>query len=172
MEVHPMRHGITNHHRTTVLPVGAPFGAGHERAWHTFARLIVSPALLPRIVLALLGFVPIGSLCIALFGLVPLYVTARFVVLPVAMLVIALGLRYRVLGRLALLGFIAGVAATATYDLVRLAFVVSGKWSDFIPAIGRLALMDQQASPVWGYLWRYAGNGGAMGLTFALLPWR
>jgi hypothetical protein len=122
--------------------------------------------------LALLGFVPIGSLCIALFGLVPLHITVRFVVFPAGVLIVALGLRYQALGRLALLGFIAGVAATTVYDLVRLAFVLSGVLSDFIPTIGRIALMDRDASPVWGYLWRYVGNGGAMGLTFALLPWR
>jgi len=172
MEEHSMRHVITNHQRTTTLSTSAPFVVGSERVWHKYASLLLAPTVLPRIVLALLGFVPIGSLCIALFGLVPLYITARFVVLPVAAVVIALGLRYPPIGRLALLGLIAGVAATATYDLVRLAFVLSGKWSDFIPVIGRLALLDEHASPVWGYLWRYIGNGGAMGLTFALLPWR
>lgn len=167
-----MRHVITTQHRPPTLSTSAPFVASKQRVWQQYASMALAPTVLPRILLALLGFVPIGSLCIALFGLVPLYITARFVVLPVAAVVVALGLRHPLIGRLALLGFIAGVAATATYDLVRLAFVLSGRWSDFIPVIGRLALLDEHASPVWGYLWRYIGNGGAMGLTFALLPWR
>ncbi len=40
-----------------------------------------------------------------------------------------------------------------------------------IPAIGRMALLDQAASPVWGYLWRFVCNGGAMGIAYAMLPW-
>lgn len=161
-----MRQEISSRHHTAVLPSVAPVGA-----WRASLLQLISLTALPRMALASLGFAPIGSLCIALFGIVPLYISARFLVLPAAALIVALGLRYRALGRLALLGFIAGVIATATYDLVRLSLVASGRWSDFIPTIGRLALMDQQASPVWGYLWRYIGNGGAMGLTFALLPW-
>ena len=167
-----MRHWTASQHRTVEYSAGGQRVEGRERAWIRYATLAVSPAVLPRVLFALMGFVPIGSLCIALFGLVPLYLSARFVVLPICVLLIALGLRYRALGRAALLGFVAGVTATGVYDLVRLALVLSGRWSDFIPAIGQMALLDRAASPVWGYLWRYAGDGGAMGLTFALLPWR
>jgi hypothetical protein len=45
-------------------------------------------------------------------------------------------------------------------------------WRDFIPLIGRMALNMPDASPLWGYLWRYLGNGGAMGMTFMMLRWR
>jgi hypothetical protein len=127
---------------------------------------------LPRVMLALLGFAPIGALCIALFGLVPLHVSARWLVLPAAVLAVAIGWRHPRWGRVALVGFVAGMGATAVYDVLRLALVAVGVWPDFIPPIGQLALQDPGAHPVWGYVWRFFGNGGGMGMTFALLPWR
>jgi hypothetical protein len=122
--------------------------------------------------LAALGFVPIGCLCFALFGWMSLQFSTRVVVLPALAMALIVGLRYPTLGWLALQGLGVGMLATAIYDLVRLTFVLSGAWNDFIPVIGRLALGDPQASPFWGYLWRYLGDGGAMGVTFVLLPWR
>ncbi len=127
---------------------------------------------LPRLLFLMMGFVPIGSLCIALFGLVPLHLSAQFVVLPAAGFAILLGARYPHLGRLALLGFLAGMIATAVYDIIRFASVWAFAWGDPIPSIGRMALMDPSAHPIWGYLWRYIGNGGAMGMAFAMLPWK
>jgi hypothetical protein len=118
------------------------------------------------------GFVPIACLCAAVFGIVPLSVTAAWVVAPLTVLVIGAALWDPELGMRALRGFVAGVVATAVYDLFRLGMVLSGAWADFIPAIGRMALDDPAASPVWGYLWRYAYDGGAMGMTFGLLRWR
>ncbi len=128
--------------------------------------------LLPRLLFAMMGFVPIGSLCLALFGLVPLHLSAMFVVLPVLGVTTLLGIHYPHLGRLAVLGLVAGMVATGIYDTVRFTFVWSTALTDFIPVIGRMALMDQDAHPGWGYLWRYIGNGGAMGMTFAMFPWR
>lgn len=122
--------------------------------------------------LAALGFVPIGCLCLALFGWMPLQLSTRIGVLPAIGLALVLGLRFPTLGRLALQGMVVGMLATAIYDTLRLAFVAAGAWNDFIPVIGQLALGDPHASPFWGYLWRYLGDGGAMGVTFALLPWR
>jgi hypothetical protein len=118
------------------------------------------------------GFVPIASLCGAIFGLLPLSVTAAWVVAPLTLLVVVAVLRDPVLGGRALRGFAAGLAATAVYDLFRIGLVQWGAWADFIPAIGRMALGDPDASPCWGYLWRYVYDGGAMGLTFAVLGWR
>lgn len=127
---------------------------------------------LPRILLALLGFVPIGALCIALLGLVPLHLSARYMVLPACALAVLIAWRYPRWGRVAAIGFAAGVVATVAYDVTRLALVWVGVWPDFIPPIGQLALEDPSAHPVWGYMWRFIGNGGGMAMTFALLPWR
>jgi hypothetical protein len=118
------------------------------------------------------GFVPIGSLCAALFGILPLQLGALFVVLPSCLLAVAVGIRDPKAGRLALRGLVAGILATMVYDVIRLSFVMAGAWGDFIPVIGRLALNDASASPIWGYVWRFICNGGMMGMTFAFLPWR
>lgn len=118
------------------------------------------------------GFVPIGCLCAALFGILPLQLGALFVALPCCVLAVAVGIRYPRAGGLALRGLIAGILATMVYDVARLSFVMAGAWGDFIPVIGRLALADESASPIWGYVWRFIGNGGMMGMTFAFLPWR
>jgi hypothetical protein len=126
----------------------------------------------PRLVLTILGFVPIVSLCMALFELVSLHATLMLLVLPAMIIAGVVATRYPTLGLEALLGLIAGMAATGLYDLVRLGFILGGMWRDFIPLIGRMALDTPDASPLWGYLWRYIGNGGAMGMTFMMLRWR
>ena len=123
----------------------------------------------PRLLFALIGFAPIVTLAAALFGWVPLHVSAKFVVLPAIAGAIVLGLTHRAWGRLALVGFLAGVVATGGYDATRLALVWLGVWPDFIPAIGQMAMLDDGAHPAWGYFWRFVGNGGGMGVTFAML---
>src|SRR5215212_7168907 len=106
-----------------------------------------------RALLAALGFVPIGCLCLALFGWLPLPLGTRAIVLPAIALALGVSLYVPSLGRLALRGLLAGMLATAIYDLLRFGFVLSGAWGDFIPSIGRMALDDPAASPLWGYLW-------------------
>jgi NADH dehydrogenase len=64
------------------------------------------------------------------------------------------------------------MVATVAYDAYRFTCISNGWWTDFIPVIGQLVFDDPSASPFWGYLYRYLGDGGAMGITFALLPWR
>jgi hypothetical protein len=56
--------------------------------------------------------------------------------------------------------------------MLRLGLMVLGLWADPIPGIGRLLLNDPSASWVWGYAWRFLGNGAGMGLAYAMLPWR
>lgn len=118
-----------------------------------------------------LGFAPIGSLFLALMDWIPLHLGAKIFVLPAIAVAIALGLRHRDWGQRAMIGFLAGIVATGAYDVLRLGLVWTGLWGDFIPAIGRLALLDHHAHPFWGYLWRFIGNGGGMGMAFAMLPW-
>jgi hypothetical protein len=126
----------------------------------------------PRLVLMIIGFVPIMSLCVALFQLVSLPATLIVLILPSMAIAGVVATRHPTLGVEALLGLMAGMIATGLYDLIRFGFILGGMWQDFIPCIGRLALDTPDASPLWGYLWRYVGNGGAMGMTFMLLSWR
>ncbi|MFL6252191.1 MAG: hypothetical protein ACJ75N_17035, partial [Actinomycetes bacterium] len=82
------------------------------------------------------------------------------------------GLRYPAWGKRALLGLVAGMIATGIYDVLRIGLMFAGLWADPIPTIGKLALDDSNAWWMWGYVWRFVGNGGGMGLAFAMLPWR
>ena len=62
--------------------------------------------------------------------------------------------------------------ATGVYDILRIGLMFAGLWGDPIPSIGRLALNDPNTPWYWGYVWRFIGNGGGMGIAFAMLPWR
>lgn len=115
------------------------------------------------------GMAPITSLSAAFFGWAPLYVTFRFLTLPATFAVIVLGARIPNLGRRALIGIISGMIATAIYDMARFGFIKAGLWGDFIPVIGKLALDDPHASPLWGYGYRFLYDGGFMGMTFAMV---
>lgn len=143
------------------------------------ARLLLIPrgrgrlrSLYPRLVFVALGYAAITSLGAAYAEAVPLPVTALLVVIPAVTCVVATGMRNPLWGRRALVGWLAGIVATIIYDALRLALVQVGIWGDPIPTIGRLALADPHANFVWGYLWRFMGNGGGMGIACAMLPWR
>jgi hypothetical protein len=136
-------------------------------------RLLFSnPSVYPRILYLPVGFVAITALAFAYAEALPLPYGMRYVVLPAAGVIILVSLRYPAWGRRALLGWTAGVIATGIYDMLRIGLVFAGLWDDPIPGIGRLALSDPNASYLWGYVWRFAGNGGGMGMAFAMLPWR
>jgi hypothetical protein len=136
-------------------------------------RLLLSnPSFYPRILYLPVGFVAITALAFAYAEALPLPYGMRYAVLPAAGLIVLVSLRHPTWGRRALLGWVAGVLATGVYDLLRLGLVYAGLWDDPIPGIGRLALSDPNASYLWGYVWRFAGNGGGMGMAYAMLPWR
>lgn len=118
------------------------------------------------------GFLPIACLSLALQGLVPLHLMAAFVIVPATATALVLGRYERAYGHLALAGLLSGMVAVGMYDLVRGSFVIAGVMKDPIPTIGRMALADPMASPLWGYAWRFVWNGGAMGIAFAMLPFR
>jgi hypothetical protein len=136
-------------------------------------RLLFSnPSFYPRVLYLALGFTAITALGVALAGSLPLPYGFRFAVVPAVAVLVLLSARHPAWGKRALLGLVAGMIATGIYDLLRLGLVWAGLWGDPIPGIGRMALADPNADPVWGYMWRFVGNGGGMGLAFAMLPWR
>jgi hypothetical protein len=136
-------------------------------------RLLLSnPSLFPRLFYLAFGFAAITSLGVALSGAVPLPYGFHYAVIPAYAVMLLLGLRYPAWGRRALLGLVAGMIATAIYDALRIGLMFTGLWGDPIPTIGKLALDDSNAWWFWGYVWRFVGNGGGMGLAFAMLPWR
>jgi hypothetical protein len=134
--------------------------------------LLSNPSLFPRLLYLAFGFAAITSLGVALAGAVPLPYGFRYAVIPAFTIMFLLGLRYPAWGKRALIGLVAGMIATGIYDILRLGLMLAGLWGDPIPSIGQLALNDPNAEWYWGYVWRFVGNGGGMGLAFAMLPWR
>jgi hypothetical protein len=134
--------------------------------------LLSNPSLLPRIIYLAFGFAAITSLGVALTGAVPLPYGFRYAVIPAYAVMVLLGLRYPAWGKRALLGLVAGMIATGIYDILRIGLMFAGLWGDPIPSIGQLALNNPDTEWYWGYVWRFVGNGGGMGVAFAMLPWR
>ncbi len=134
--------------------------------------LLSNPSLFPRLFYLALGFAAITSLGVALAGMVPLPYGLRYAVVPAVAIMVLLSLRHPGWGKRALIGLVAGMIATGIYDILRIGLMFAGLWGDPIPSIGRLALADPNAEWYWGYVWRFVGNGGGMGLAFAMLPWR
>jgi len=124
--------------------------------------------LIPAMLVAF-GFSPIGALALALIGRVPLHLSSLFLVLPSTIGTVVLCLKYPRYRRQVNVGLISGLLATLVYDCTRLPCLLSGLWPDFIPKIGGLALNSTEPNWLVGYLWRYLGDGGGMGIAFAVI---
>jgi hypothetical protein len=112
------------------------------------------------------GAAPVLSIPVHVFGLLPIAVTARWVVLPLALTAVLLMTGPTPYGGWARHGLVAGLLAVAAYDAVRLPMVALGRWPDFIPRLGGWVLGSDSSNVVVGYSWRYFGDGGGMGLAF------
>lgn len=130
-----------------------------------------TPAVLLRIVvLALAGALPVCSIPLFVFGLLPLSASALGLVLPFGIIAAVLTARQRSSEAVwALRGVTAGLFAVAAYDSVRFPLIAAGIWSDFIPRLGGWILGTNQRNIPMGYFWRYLGDGGGIGLVFFLL---
>jgi Family of unknown function (DUF6789) len=115
-----------------------------------------------------IGFSPITALAIAIIGILPLSVGTLLIVLPATLLGIGLALRFPAYGKLALKGLVIGLIAVFLYDCMRIPFILTGVWGDFIPKINMLLFNTSQPNWVVGYIWRYVGDGGYMGMAFTV----
>ena len=61
-----------------------------------------------------------------------------------------------------------GLVAVFLYDCMRVPFILSGIWGDFIPKINMLLFNTSQPNWVVGYIWRYVGDGGFMGMALTV----
>jgi hypothetical protein len=115
-----------------------------------------------------IGFSPITALAFAIMGVLPLGATTLLFVLPATAAGIGLGIGFPGYGKLALKGLAIGLVAVFLYDCMRVPFILSGAWGDFIPNIN-MWLFDT-SEPNWavGYAWRYLGDGGFMGMAFTV----
>jgi hypothetical protein len=112
------------------------------------------------------GFAPITALALALMEICSLPCATMLLVVPsivVAGTVLGRGRGY---GWLMLRGFMMGMVAVTVYDAVRIPFTMAGWIGDFIPTIGVMLVGEGALHGVVGYLWRYLGNGGGMGMAF------
>jgi hypothetical protein len=124
-----------------------------------------------RLSLAVTGFLPVTLIALTAFGVADLRVLA------VTLLVPALALQ---VGRRALRGpssvpvlaaLAAGIVATCLYDGSRFLFLWSGLMhGDPIPHIG--VALHLHPAVVFGYLWRYLGNGAGLAVAFTSLGLR
>lgn len=120
-----------------------------------------------RLILFAIGFSPIACLCLATFKVLALYMSAPLIVLPAILGAVALSLAFREYAGVMLRGLLLGIAAVFVYDVIcRFPFVAIGVWRDFIPRIGNYLLNRENVHWSVGYLWRYLGNGGGMGMAF------
>jgi hypothetical protein len=114
-----------------------------------------------------IGFSPIASLSLSTFNLIPLHISGPLLVLPAIVSALILGSVFPRYAQTLVRGFMLGLLAVFVYDLTcRFPFILAGLWPDFIPKIGSYLLDQERVHWFVGYLWRYVGNGGGMGLAF------
>jgi hypothetical protein len=129
----------------------------------------VPPRVAVHVVLAAL---PLLSITAHVAGLVPMHLSAGLVILPTALVLVVLAIFAPMPeDRLVLEGLRWGILATAVYDVFRLDTVaLLGWWGDFIPTMGTWLIDVDPSSRVLGgvagYVWRYGGDGGGLGVVF------
>jgi Family of unknown function (DUF6789) len=125
-------------------------------------------ALFMSVAYFVIGFSPITALAIAIIGVLPLSVTTLLIVLPATLVGVGLAVWFPAYGKLALKGLMIGLIAVFLYDCMRVPFIIAGIWGDFIPKINMWLFNTSQPNWVVGYIWRYLGDGGFMGMAFTV----
>ena len=127
------------------------------------------PALL-ALALAGAGATPVTLVAASTFG-VRLRSVALVAGLPAVIVVVVAVARSRPAATLARSALAIGLVGTAVYDVTRIGFLLAGVVDrDPIPHIGVELGLDPPA--VYGYLWRYLGNGTGLALAFLALGLR
>jgi hypothetical protein len=112
------------------------------------------------------GAMPVLPIPLSVMGVMSMTEFALFLVMPLSLVAVALMVQGSPESRCALQGLIAGLAAVTTYDAVRIPMVLTDVWPDFIPDLGGWVLGTEQSDLLVGYLWRYLGDGGGIGMAF------
>jgi hypothetical protein len=122
------------------------------------------------VALAGAGVTPVSLIAASTFG-VGLRASALSVLVPALALVAVLAAGDRPTAALVRRAVVAGVVATAVYDVSRFGFLAAGVVDrDPIPHIG--AELGLAPPALFGYLWRYLGNGAGLALAFLALGLR
>lgn len=155
MHLNPALRQLSISHMHTV-----PLHSAQDTLWITGKRLDIFMSLAYFAV----GFSPITAL--AIIGILPLSTLALIIVWPSVVLGIVLACLFPRYGKLALKGLVIGPIAVFLYDCMRVPFIIAGVWGDFIPKISMWLLNTSQPNWIIGYIWRYLGDGGFMGMAF------
>lgn len=135
-----------------------PFHPAYNgRFWRSVAlvsTLIISAAL------------PVLSITLCVFGVLSMTTAAIFLVIPTHILAAVLMAQRSPEGRWASRGFVAGLVGVTAYDAVRIPLVITNIWPDFIPRMGGWVVGNGHSNLIVGYLWRYIGDGGGIGLAY------
>lgn len=131
----------------------------------------VAPDQGARILIALVALTPITALAGALVGLASLQTLTVLGIFPAMLAAGCVALAHPSFGRLALLGVVAGLAATSAYDAFRLGITWVLGLADPILGIGQM-LLGPEAN-AWsagsaGYMYRFFGDGAGMAVAFAM----
>jgi hypothetical protein len=124
-----------------------------------------------RLAFAGIGALPVTLIAATAFRVADLRVLAVGLLLPALLLGAVIASRNDGLRRVVPAALVAGLVATAFYDLFRVGFLAVGLMQhDPIPHIGAALHLR----PAWavGYTWRYIGNGGGLSVAFFALGLR
>jgi hypothetical protein len=163
----------TPRNRSTFRRETAPLGIARRRCNLPALPIAVAPRdeRLARAVLVVAGFTPVTLIAATAFGVAGLRTLATYVLVPVVAIAAIAVSRQRGLLRLVAFAIAAGVASTALYDLYRFAFLWVGLMHrDPIPHIG--VALHLRPAWVFGYTWRYLGNGAGLAVAFCALGMR
>jgi hypothetical protein len=126
--------------------------------------------VIARILLVLLlASMPILGISVDVFGLVSQSTTSVVVIVLAAILATFIAFAPHRIDMIVGRGLIAGMVACIVYDGARLFAVhVLGLMGDFIPVMGSWVTgePDTAGSAAVGYVWRYIGDGGGLGVAF------
>ena len=109
---------------------------------------------------------PVLSVALYVFGLLPMSDAALFLVIPLTIVSAALIARRSPEGIWDGRGFIAGLFSVAAYDVMRIPVGMTPIWPDFIPRMGGWIVGSDHENILVGYLWRYIGDGGGIGMAY------
>jgi hypothetical protein len=114
-----------------------------------------------------LAGVPVLAISANVFGLISLRTVAVGLLLPALVMTGVVVTREPDRSdRVILAGFVWGLLACAGYDAFRLPTIYTAHlWGDFFGAVGGWAT-GTRSNYLVGYLWRYAGDGGGIGVAF------
>ncbi len=123
-----------------------------------------------RVTLVLvLASMPILGISVDVFGLVSQSATSVAVIALTAVFATIVAFAPHRMDMMVGRGLIAGMVACIVYDGARLFAVhVLGLMGDFIPVMGSFVTgePDTRGSAAVGYVWRYIGDGGGLGVAF------